>query len=257
MIQVDMVGFYFMGQGLANLSSLGSIPGLNAKLEILAHAEYWLGQFLTPRSVLQWKQSRALAEHLLEAVRRGEKAINLDTGEIDEDTVQVIQTLYARFGEALGYDAKNLLVFYVPQEGVYSVSVLCTDAVSALSSTSQSKLPKEGIRDFNEGGRCLACGFNTAAGFNLLRSVERALRVYYKLVTERDADKGHLDWRTCIQQLRKANCADPKVLGVLDQIRALHRNPLMHPEAFLEADEARGIFQIAASAIDAMTRYFP
>jgi len=55
----------------------------------------------------------------------------------------------------------------------------------------------------------------------------------------------------CIDGLKGAG-ADEKTVAVLDQIRSLHRNPLMHPEVFLTADEGLRLFDIAKSAISAM-----
>ncbi len=51
-----------------------------------------------------------------------------------------------------------------------------------------------------------------------------------------------------VKVFKKAG-ADPKVIQVLDQIRDLHRNPLMHPQEFLSMKEAVGLFDIAKSAI--------
>jgi hypothetical protein len=45
---------------------------------------------------------------------------------------------------------------------------------------------------------------------------------------------------------------DMKVLGTLDQIRALHRNPLAHPEENLSSEDATVVLGIAVSAIAAM-----
>jgi hypothetical protein len=56
--------------------------------------------------------------------------------------------------------------------------------------------------------------------------------LYFKTITGKDAAQGHLDWGTCISELTKTQKADAKVLAVLDQIRSVHRNPLMHPEVF-------------------------
>ena len=41
-------------------------------------------------------------------------------------------------------------------------------------------------------------------------------------------------------------------MEVLDHIRDLHRNTVMHPEAFLTMTEAQRLFDIAKSAISAM-----
>ena len=256
MIQVDMVGFYFMGSGLHELKGLRA-AGLNRKLEILASGLYWLSQFLTPRSVLQFNQAKVMAEHLQDEVRAAVPLVNVDTGELAEEVVFRIETFLDKFGDALAHEIKSFLVFYLPQEGIYSVADLASNAEKAISEAARSKLTKEALDDFREGGRCLAFRFNTAAGFHLLRAVERMLRLYFKSMTGLDADQGHFDWGTCIAQLRKTQRADQKVMAVLDQIRSLHRNPLMHPEVFLNPDEARGIFQISSTAIDAIGRSLP
>jgi hypothetical protein len=47
----------------------------------------------------------------------------------------------------------------------------------------------------------------------------------------------------------KTGKANQKVVQVLDQIRDLHRNPLMHPQDFLTMKEAISLFDIAKSAI--------
>lgn len=257
MVQVDMVGFYFMGVGLEKLSQLRMVPGVKAKLELLASGEYWLTHFLTQRSVLQFNQARVMAEHLRNEVRSAVSAVDLDTGDIASEVVQRIETFLSRFGDALAHETKSFLIFYVPQEGIYSVIDLIGNADKALANATRSKLPKEATDDFREGGKCLAFQFNTAAGFHLLRAVEKVLRIYLKLVTGRDAEQGHLNWGTCVRDLTASQQADRKVVGVLDQIRSLHRNPLMHPQVFLNLDEARSVFQISASAIDAMAQFFP
>lgn len=84
-----------------------------------------------------------------------------------------------------------------------------------------------------------------------MRSTESVLRKYYKLVTGKDADANKLDWGTCIQELKNVN-ADQKVVQLLDQIRDIHRNPLMHPEDFLDKKLALRLFDISKSAINAL-----
>ena len=39
-----------------------------------------------------------------------------------------------------------------------------------------------------------------------------------------------------------------------DQLRDLHRNPINHPEVFLEPSEALELFNISTSALSAMAR---
>ena len=58
-----------------------------------------------------------------------------------------------------------------------------------------------------------------------------------------------------IEALEKEGTVDDKVLGVLRQIKNLHRNPIMHPEVSLDMDEALILTGIATSAITAMVSY--
>ena len=64
------------------------------------------------------------------------------------------------------------------------------------------------------------------------------------------------NWGAYIRILRTKG-ADEKVIASLDQIRELHRNPVMHPEETLSSDEATTLFGIAQSAILAMVNAIP
>ncbi len=55
----------------------------------------------------------------------------------------------------------------------------------------------------------------------------------------------------CINELR-ASGEDEKLMDILDHVRDLHRNALMHPEVFLEMPEALRLFDISKSAISAV-----
>ena len=104
-------------------------------------------------------------------------------------------------------------------------------------------------KDFREAGRCLAFEVPTAAGFPAMRATAHVLRQYYTLFTTHPADRK--EWATCVNELTKAG-APPKVMQVLDQIRDLHRNPLMHPQDFLSMKDAISLFDIAKSAIGSL-----
>jgi hypothetical protein len=104
-------------------------------------------------------------------------------------------------------------------------------------------------KDFREAGRCLAFEVPTAAGFHAMRATENVLRQYYSLLLGKPVTR--IDWGTCTQELKKAK-ANQKVVQVLDQIRDLHRNPLMHPQEFLSMKDAISLFDIAKSAIGAL-----
>lgn len=82
-----------------------------------------------------------------------------------------------------------------------------------------------------------------------MRATEHVRRQYHALIIGKTIDR--IDWGVCVSELKKAN-ANPKVIQVLDQIRNLHRNPLMHPQEVLSMKDAIGLFDIAKSAIGAL-----
>src|SRR5437899_12843695 len=104
-------------------------------------------------------------------------------------------------------------------------------------------------KDFREAGRCLAFELATACGFHAMRAAEGVLRQWHQLICKPTGRSP--EWAQCVNELRSCG-ANGNALGVLDQIRAIHRNPLMHPEDFLSMGEAKTLFGIAISAITAM-----
>lgn len=85
----------------------------------------------------------------------------------------------------------------------------------------------------------------TGAGFHCLRGVECVIRQCIVRLTGSLPVKR--DWGSYIDILRRNN-VDPKTLSILDNIRSLSRNPLMHPEERLDIDEAIEILNISHSA---------
>lgn len=84
-----------------------------------------------------------------------------------------------------------------------------------------------------------------------MRSTEAVLRKYHGLAMNLAPTDESPEMAQCINELRKKK-EDPKLLDILDHIRDLHRNTVMHPEAFLSMEEALRLFDISKSAINAM-----
>jgi hypothetical protein len=139
--------------------------------------------------------------------------------------------------------------YFVSKKGIYSTHDLIHRAERAIEERIRSVMPDRAIQDFNQAGKCLAYEVATAAGYHVMRATEEMLREWHSL----SVPNGRRDvpWGTCIAALKKHN-ADATTLGILDQIRDFHRNPLMHPEHFLTVSEAHRLFDIAKSAITAI-----
>ncbi len=59
------------------------------------------------------------------------------------------------------------------------------------------------------------------------------------------------NWGNYIKALKEAG-ANEKVVHCLEQIKTLHRNPLIHPDVTLTMPEALSLWAICASAIQAV-----
>jgi len=100
----------------------------------------------------------------------------------------------------------------------------------------------------------LAFELATAAGFHTMRAVEAVLRDYWTLVKKPALGTKPPEMAQCINELR-ASGEDVKLMDILDHVRDLHRNTLMHPQAFLQMTEALRLFDISKSVISAMAEH--
>lgn len=152
-------------------------------------------------------------------------------------------------------DLPGLDTYYVSRKGIYSTPDLIERAELAitdgLSREACDGFPHNVIKDFNQAGRCLAFELPTAAGFHTMRSVEAHVRLYWNMVRKPPEETREPEMAQCINELR-ASGENAKLMDILDHVRDLHRNALMHPEVFLEMPEALRLFDISKSAISAV-----
>src|SRR5690606_18328994 len=94
-------------------------------------------------------------------------------------------------------------------------------------------MSERSVEDIKAAGRCLAFELYTAVGFHLMRAIEDTMRAYYKFLTGESKELSNRNWANYIRKIQEAG-GDEKVLGVLDQIRDMHRNPISHPEVYLD-----------------------
>ena len=251
MRQINTYYLYDLGKVLQPLRELPDDP---AKWDdthpiTLAIAGYWMKDFLDNNLIP--------LEFASDAARRLIDAANSLAGKVGQGQkvqffeVKWVKQLLERFETLLGAELQKQLTFAVSQVGGYSMPLLVNKAEANLEDEAVKTMSTSALTDFKEAGRCLAYGLPTGCGMHTMRAIESMLRRYYKLMTGRDADANNLDWGTCITDLRKSS-ANKKVVQLLDQIRDLHRNPLMHPEEFLDMKLALRLFDISKSALNAL-----
>ena len=144
------------------------------------------------------------------------------------------------------HEAKRALVVQVQDQRSFSAVTLVEKIENCFPPDAWAIMEPEAKREFGEAGKCLVFERYTVSGFHALRGVECMIRQYIKKLTGGLPTKR--DWGHYIDVLKK-NGTDPKLTTVLDDIRTLDRNPLMHPEDWLDIDDAVGIFSIAQTAV--------
>ena len=169
-----------------------------------------------------------------------------EVGDISASVSQVKTVLNAEYAKVDTY--------FVEPKGIYSTPDLIERAENALPPRVLSWIGDETKVDLHQAGRCLAFDLPTAAAFHIWRATERVL-LKYRLAWVKKPTKSR-NWKSYIIDLEKTS-ANAKVLRVIDQIRDLHRNPTMHPDAFLTVDDAVTLLGIAASVIIAMVSDLP
>ncbi|MGH7072575.1 MAG: hypothetical protein ACREFD_00015 [Stellaceae bacterium] len=146
--------------------------------------------------------------------------------------------------------------YFVIQKGGLDTLRIITDATVLFPADLAAKVPLA-VGDVREAGKCIAFELATAAGFHLLRAVEAVLRRYYDEVSAGKRRPKSRNIGAYLVAMQKQRVGDAKIIAVLDQIRDLHRNPLMHPEETLSLDEAIDLLGIVRSAVGSMLRKIP
>lgn len=107
------------------------------------------------------------------------------------------------------------------------------------------------MNEVRQAGKCLAFELATSAGFHILRAAEDVIREYYGELAGTLPQKKSRNWGRYIDGLKKHG-ADLKVIAALEQIKDMHRNPIIHPEVTLTMEEAITLFGMVIGAMVAM-----
>lgn len=252
MRQINTFGLYQLATQLAPIRTLPTDVGQLTKdhAYMLAIAAYWIDQFFKENKVLPLEISEDAAQQLSGALEIVTNKLWIDPpAKVNVWELGNIKTRLSELETVMSAELQKHQTYLVSQIGGYSMPLLVTKAEVNILEDALAVIGEQAKKDFREAGRCLAFEVPTAAGFHAMRATENVLRQYCAALTGKSTDR--IDWATCTQELTKAQ-ANPKVVQVLDQIRNLHRNPLMHPQDFLTMKEAISLFDIAKSAIGAL-----
>ncbi len=254
MQRINGYHFYQLGGILTPLEDIKRGDILADRANQIWSARMWLEWFLDG-SIVPISFSKTSGSNLLAVLKR---LVPNTKGEITEDKLKApistadwvaISSGIREFRTVLNTELARLDTYFISRTGIYSTPDLIEHAEFALPPQIVEKLSETVKVDIRQGGRCLAFGLPTAAGFHIMRAIESVMLEYCEACLGKKPNRSN--WGNCINELEKSK-ADKKVLAVLDQIRLLHRNPTIHPEEILSDSQALTLFGIAQSAIIAM-----
>jgi hypothetical protein len=149
----------------------------------------------------------------------------------------------------------TLPAYYVLPKPPYDIDTLLQEGEALMPPSLAAKVP-EAMFDCREAGKALAFEVGTACGFHTFRVLESVVRRYYKEATGGTAQPKQRNLGVYIAALKTAK-ADEKIIAALQQLKDLHRNPLVHPEVAIPVEEAISILGMVRSVVAAMLNALP
>lgn len=142
-------------------------------------------------------------------------------------------------------------VYHIWPKRAYDTNLLIEQATRIFSADIRKWLTQEECYNVEQAGKCLAFEVPTAAAFHLMRAAESTIRRYYAIVIGKLPKPKARNWGVYINNLKAAG-ADQKIMFALEQVKELHRNPVIHPEAQVSLDEALSLLGLIDSVITAI-----
>ncbi len=265
MIRVDGFYLYQVGSQIYPLSELrapfDTDPGTKAIAAFypLLVAEAALAPLLT-RSVFRLRTSVQAGQALLAAIKETKSRIQATPGNdqhLSFHDVWPITNALTAFEAVLGAELALVPLYVVTSKAGFDTAILIESGANCFPTDIWTKAP-EALPDLQQATKCIAFELFTAAGFHLHRANEAVLRRYWDAVTNgatRPASRNMGDYLT---ELNKRNAGDAKVRAALKDLKDLHRNPLIHPEEFLQSvDDAVALMNGVHTTILNMLKEMP
>jgi hypothetical protein len=242
---------YRCGGGIMPLQKLTPDTRIIDVFGVLTLADNWLEWILT-RDHIPIADARKNAEKLRWLIS---VFLNVDDLKKTIGPAHIIlASNLSEFESILSAELARLHTYRVTPILGYDLDVMLSNGRANLTERTRKWLSEHAMEGFNEGTRCLALKLPTAAGFELLRSVEDVMHDYYDVLSNGAPRPTRRSMGDYIDALEKLPDVASSMLEVLRSIKNLRRNPLMHPEHRLEIDDAIATFDVAKSAITAMAR---
>lgn len=160
------------------------------------------------------------------------------------------------FEHVLSAELYALSTYSISRKGIYSTSHLIESAAQAFPDKVLNGLSDSAKLDFCSAGRCLAFDQTGAVGFHVFRALEAVLNEYYQRFVGPVPKLKLRNWGALIRKLKDSSNQSlhpsNKTIDIIEHVKDMYRNPLVHPETHLSPEEALALFDIGKSAIIAM-----
>jgi len=189
----------------------------------------------------------------LEFVTLAQKFTETPTREspITVEEATALQNAAKKYQGILEAELENVDAYYVKQKSIYSTPHLIEAAETILPPEIAAILPSAAKADLQDAGRSLAFELPTAAGFHTARATEVVICELMEALGCPEGKENQRNWGAYIKALKEKG-ADSRITHQLEQIKDLHRNPLIHPEVTLTMPEALSLWTICTSLIAVM-----
>lgn len=208
----------------------------------------------------------ALRDVLNQNFYDGPARTQMKTGvDLDEEfatwSLYTVRAKLEEFRHVLSAECRKSETYFIEKKVGFDVPTLLHSAEENLHDSIHPYVPDAALTEIREAGRCLALESFTACGFHTLRGLEVVMAAYYKAVSGKE--KGFRSWHDYIEALEtlatqakesKASYPSPKVASMLDRMRQLDRNPLMHPSDSLDEMAADTLFKLGIVTITELAK---
>ncbi len=180
---------------------------------------------------------------------KGEFAVEKFDQELFSYQYSDIGTKIESFRHVFEAESRDVDVYSVGQISIYKTSALVSGASEAIPKEARGVLPQEAMSEFDNAGRCLAFDLPTACGFHALRGMELVMDCYLNSYGQKTG--GFKTWNdyikaaTDVKHDATGRKPSDKVTAMLDRMRSLDRNPLMHPRDTLDLSSADMLFRLS------------
>jgi hypothetical protein len=245
---INLWGFYAIGGNVRRLNVLTAETKLADAHIYLTEAEIALNYLLYDPAMVPLLECRGAGSELWTQITQNIKRATETPQELLGAAADAaLKATLNAFDIILRNTLAFVPAYCVTPKGILSSAKLVNNAQEMFNPPVLARMSKIAVTDVQAAGRCLAFNLPTSSGFHIIRALEAVVVDY--IVRKTGAKPIKRDLGAYVDMLKNERASDD-VVFLIDQIRRLHRNPLMHPEDVLNADEAMDLFLLCRSAIN-------